>query len=212
MNIADLRRSYSLETLSEHNVPDNPFQQFTHWFEEALRAHLYEPNAMALATANAQGAPSVRMVLLKGFDESGMVFYTNYESRKGGELDENPQAALLFWWAELERQVRIEGRISRVDPEESLAYFQSRPRESQLGAWASPQSRPIAAREVIEQNMAELESRFADQEALPLPPNWGGFRLVPAVFEFWQGRENRLHDRIVYTRTDAGWHTGRIAP
>lgn len=212
MNIADLRRSYSLETLSEHNVPDNPFQQFTHWFEEALRAHLYEPNAMALATANAQGAPSVRMVLLKGFDESGMVFYTNYESRKGGELDENPQAALLFWWAELERQVRIEGRISRVDPEESLAYFQSRPRESQLGAWASPQSRPIATREVIEQNMAELESRFADQEALPLPPNWGGFRLAPEVFEFWQGRENRLHDRIVYTRTDAGWHTGRIAP
>ncbi len=212
MNIADLRRSYSLETLSEHHVPESPFKQFSQWFEEALRAHLYEPNAMALATANAQGVPSVRMVLLKGFDESGMVFYTNYESRKGRELDENPRATLLFWWAELERQVRIEGRISRVDSQESLAYFQSRPRQSQLGAWASPQSRPIAAREVMEHNMAELETRFANQEALPLPPNWGGYRLAPSSFEFWQGRESRLHDRIVYTLTNDSWQIGRLAP
>jgi pyridoxamine 5'-phosphate oxidase len=212
MNIADLRRTYALESLSEQDVATDPVAQFGRWFDEALHAQLYEPNAMTLATADATGRPSARTVLLKGFDAAGFVFYTNYDSRKGRDLMDNPQAALLFWWGELERQVRIEGRVKKVGAEESEAYFQSRPRDSQLGAWASPQSRTILERAVIESNMAALQSQYADQPVLPLPPHWGGYRVLPDVFEFWQGRESRLHDRIRYTRDGEGWVLDRLAP
>jgi pyridoxamine 5'-phosphate oxidase len=212
MNIADLRRTYALESLSAQDVASDPVVQFERWFNEALHAQLYEPNAMTLATADASGRPSARTVLLKGFDAHGFVFYTNYNSRKGQDLSANPYASLLFWWGELERQVRIEGLVEKVSEAESEAYFQSRPRDSQLGAWASPQSRTIPEREVIESNMAALQTKYADQPVLPLPPHWGGYRVLPDVFEFWQGRESRLHDRIRYTRDEEGWVLDRLAP
>ena len=167
---------------------------------------------MTLVTASSNGQPSARIVLLKEFDQRGFVFFTNYESRKGQELAENPQAALLFCWLELERQVRIEGRVERVSAEESLEYFQSRPKGSQIGAWASPQSRAIPGREVLEEKIQELTARYQNEEVLPLPPNWGGYRLRPQQVEFWQGRENRLHDRILYTHTGADWRLDRLAP
>lgn len=212
MNIADLRRTYALESLSEQDVATDPVEQFRRWFNEALNARLYEPNAMTLATADATGRPSARTVLLKGFDANGFVFYTNYESRKGQNLADNPQAALLFWWGELERQVRIEGRVEQVSPEESEVYFHSRPRDSQLGAWASPQSQVIVDRSVIETAMADLQATYASQTTLPLPPHWGGYRVIPDHFEFWQGRESRLHDRIRYTPLADGWVLDRLAP
>jgi len=212
MNIADLRRTYALESLSEQDVATDPVEQFRRWFNEALNARLYEPNAMTLATADATGRPSARTVLLKGFDANGFVFYTNYESRKGQNLADNPQAALLFWWGELERQVRIEGRVEQVSPEESEVYFHSRPRDSQLGAWASPQSQVIVDRSVIETAMADLQATYAGQTTLPLPPHWGGYRVIPDHFEFWQGRESRLHDRIRYTPLADGWVLDRLAP
>jgi pyridoxamine 5'-phosphate oxidase len=211
-NIAALRRNYTQESLSETDVKADPFEQFDHWFREALSSELPEPNAMALATATRAGHPSARTVLLKGFDHQGFVFYTNYESRKGEELDENPRAALLFTWLELERQVRIEGTVERVSAEESQAYFQSRPKESQIGAWASPQSRVIEGRNFLEDNMQELTTTFKHDEVLPLPPFWGGYRVRPEQMEFWQGRESRLHDRILYSRTDGGWKVERLAP
>ncbi len=168
---------------------------------------------MALATATRDGAPSVRMVLLKGHDARGFAFFTNRESRKGGELTDNPQAALLFHWAPpLHRQVRVEGRVERLSDEDSLAYFATRPRVSQVGAWASPQSRPLASRAELERLVADVEQRFAEEEQLPLPPHWGGFRVVPVAFEFWQGREGRLHDRARYTRAGGAWHRVRVAP
>ena len=207
-----LRRNYTRESLSEADVNADPFKQFDHWFREALNSQLPEPNAMTLASATQDGRPSARTVLLKGFDHQGFVFYTNYESKKGQEIDTNPQVALLFTWLELERQIRIEGAAERVSPEESETYFQSRPKGSQVGAWASPQSRVISGREWLEEKMEELNDTFKHDENLPLPPFWGGYRVRPDCIEFWQGRENRLHDRIRYTRTETGWKIERLAP
>ncbi len=211
-DLTALRRSYALETLSEKDVRHDPIAQFDYWFREALNSQLLEPNAMTLATVDAQGQPSARIVLLKSFDQQGFVFYTNYESRKGEDLAARPRAALLFAWLELERQIRIEGSVEKVSEAESLEYFQSRPFGSQIGAWASPQSRPISGREVLENAVATLQKEYADVPALPLPPFWGGYRVRPERMEFWQGRENRLHDRIRYTRSGGHWTIERLAP
>jgi pyridoxamine 5'-phosphate oxidase len=192
--------------------PD-PHVQFERWLGAAREAGLHEPEAMALATAAPDGAPSLRMVLLKGHDERGFVFYTNHESRKGGELARNPRAALLFHWIPpIHRQVRIEGHAERLSDAESLAYFASRPRASRIGAWASPQSRPLAGRDELDRLVAGAEARFAGEEELPLPPFWGGYRVVPDAFEFWQGRDGRLHDRARYERTQVSWSRMRLAP
>lgn len=209
--LAQLRREYARQALDEAQLPDDPLTLFQQWFREALQAEVADPNAMVLATADISGRPSARVMLLKDCDTQGFVFFTNYESRKGHELTENPWAALVFWWAALERQVRVEGRVEKVSAEESDAYFQTRPRESQLGAWASPQSQVIPDRATLEHRVAELMARFNGQE-VPRPPYWGGFRLIPEVIEFWQGRPGRLHDRIRYRRTPQGWVKDRLAP
>ncbi len=209
--LAQLRREYTRQALDEAQLPDDPLTLFQQWFREALEAEVADPNAMVLATADASGRPSARVMLLKDCDAQGFVFFTNYESRKGHELTENPWAALVFWWAALERQVRVEGLVVKVSAEESDAYFQTRPRESQLGAWASPQSQVIPDRATLERRVAELVARFNGQE-VPRPPYWGGFRLIPEVIEFWQGRPGRLHDRIRYQRTPQGWVKDRLAP
>lgn len=210
--IADLRKDYTLEDLSETEVNPNPFIQFKQWFEQALSAQLPEPNAMTIATATPDGKPSARMVLLKDCDERGFVFFTNYNSRKGQELAENPQAALVFWWAELERQVRIIGHVEKVSEAESDKYFYSRPENSRLGAWASHQSEAIASREVLEQNLQKLHHQYENQE-IPRPSHWGGLRVIPTEIEFWQGRPSRLHDRLLYTRLDAqSWKIQRLSP
>ena len=198
--------------LLESEVDPNPLRQFTVWFDEAREAGVFEPEAMALATATAEGAPSARMVLLKGYDERGFVFFTNYAGRKAAELESNPRAALLFHWKELGRQVRIEGSVARVSPEETAAYVRSRGRTSQIGALASPQSREIGSREELEALVAEVERRYAGEE-LPIPEDWGGYRLDPQVYELWQHGEARLHDRLRYTRrSGGGWAIGRLAP
>ncbi len=210
--IADLRKDYTLEDLTETEVDPNPFIQFKQWFEQALAAQLPEPNAMTIATATPDGKPSARMVLLKDFDERGFVFFTNYNSRKGQELAENPQAALVFWWAELERQVRIIGHVEQVSAAESDKYFYSRPENSRLGAWASRQSEAIANREVLEQNLQQLQHQYENQE-IPRPSHWGGLRVIPTEIEFWQGRPSRLHDRLLYTRLDTQtWKIQRLSP
>ena len=208
--IADLREDYTLRTLTESEVSPNPFQQFRTWFDEARAADIIEPNAMTLATADENGVPSARIVLLKGLDERGFVFYTNYESRKGQELARNPHAALVFWWGALERQVRIEGSTSRIDRAESEAYFHSRPQDSQLGAWASEQSRPVT-REQLEQRMADLKAQY-DGKPIPKPEHWCGYRLSPSAIEFWQGRSSRLHDRLRYQLQGDSWTVERLAP
>ncbi|HWD74157.1 MAG TPA: pyridoxamine 5'-phosphate oxidase [Solirubrobacteraceae bacterium] len=198
--------------LRESDVDADPVRQFATWFTEATAAGVPAPEAAALATATSEGAPSVRMVLVKKADERGFVFYSNYDSRKGGELAGNPRAALLFHWNELGRQVRVEGTVERTTPEESAAYVRSRARGSQLSALASPQSRPVESRTALERRVAELRDRYADGE-LPVPATWGGFRLAPASFEFWQGRDDRLHDRLLYARQpDGGWRIERLAP
>jgi pyridoxamine 5'-phosphate oxidase len=198
--------------LHESDVAANPFDQFRTWLDQALAAQLTQPLGMALATATANGRPSNRMVLLRGFDERGFVFFTNYGSRKAQELDSNPQAALVFYWAEMDRQVRIEGHVERISAAESDAYFQSRPRGSRLGAWASPQSQVIASRDVLDQRMEELLAKYGEDE-IPRPPHWGGYRVIPAVIEFWQGEPNRLHDRLRYRRLDEhSWRLERLAP
>ncbi len=210
--VADLRRDYALAGLSESDVAPDPITQFTRWFEQTLAADITEPNAMTMATATRAGVPSARIVLLKGFDARGFVFYTNYESQKGRELAENPVAALVFHWVELQRQVRIVGAVEKASVEESDAYFQSRPRGSRLGAWASQQSAVLRGREELEQRLAALMDEYADGE-VPLPPFWGGYRVIPASVEFWQGRTSRLHDRLRYTRpSDGGWQIARLSP
>ena len=216
MNIADLRTEYMRETLDEGDVAADPYRQFEHWFAEAAKAQLPEPNAMTLATVDSDGHPAARIVLLKIIDDRGFVFFTNFDSRKGRALMANPEAALLFFWPELERQVRIEGVAARIEPAESAAYFAGRPRSSQLGAWASPQSEPIEGRDALMARFAEVEARYSDaNRTVPCPPQWGGYRLVPDTIEFWQGRASRLHDRIRYRRMkDSGgaWVIDRLAP
>jgi pyridoxamine 5'-phosphate oxidase len=212
VNVDERRKDYQRFNLREEDVDPDPIRQFAAWFGEALASQVVEVNAMALATATPEGHPSVRMVLLRGFDERGFSFFTNYESRKARELEDNPRAALVMFWHELERQVRIEGRVERVSPEESDRYFRGRPAGSRLGAWASPQSRVIASREALQATYAELESRHADGE-IPRPLYWGGYRVIPDSIEFWQGRPNRLHDRLLYTRRpDGRWLIERLAP
>jgi pyridoxamine 5'-phosphate oxidase len=209
--VAALREEYTRTGLAEADVAPDPVVQFRAWFRDALAADLHEPNAMTLATVTPDGRPSARTVLLKGYDERGFVFYTNFEGRKARELETNPLCALLFYWGELERQVRIEGRASRVSGEESDAYFTSRPRGSRLGAWASEQSRPVQGRSVLEERVRALEAEYEGRE-IPRPPFWGGYRVEPHTIEFWQGRENRLHDRLVYLRNEGGWKIVRLQP
>jgi pyridoxamine 5'-phosphate oxidase len=211
LNVHDLRKEYTRTGLTESGADADPVEQFRRWFEEALAADLHEPNAMTLATATPGGRPSARIVLLKGFDERGFVFYTNYEGRKARELEDNPCCALVFYWGELERQVRVEGRASRIPNEESDAYFDTRPRGSRLGAWVSEQSRTIESREALEDRLRELEERYGGAE-IPRPPFWGGYRVEPDSVEFWQGRENRLHDRLIYRRSERGWKIERLQP
>ena len=210
--LTELRREYASRALDEADADADPMRQFTTWFDEALKAQLLDVNAMTLATASAAGEPSARTVLLKGADEHGFVFYTNYDSAKGRDLAENPRAALLIFWAELERQVRINGSVTRTTAGESETYFHSRPIESQISAAISNQSQPIAHRSQLEARYAEFRAKY-DGGAVPLPSNWGGYRVRPDAIEFWQGRKSRLHDRLLYTRQrDGSWTRSRLAP
>lgn len=211
MQPADLRKEYALAGLRRADLAADPFAQFTNWFDVAVAEAFGEPNAMTLATADAGGFPSARTVLLKGYDERGFCFYTNYDSRKGRELAENPRASLVFHWQNLERQILIQGNVERVSREQTLAYFRSRPRGSQLGAIVSPQSEIIPDRAFLEKRLADLETQYATGD-IPLPENWGGFRVIPVRFEFWQGRRNRLHDRFQYIQTERNWQIDRLSP
>lgn len=207
-----MRKHYQHEGLVEEQLAADPVAQFTRWFHEADEAGVAEPNAMVLSTADAEGRPSSRTVLLKGYDRRGFVFYTNYGSQKGSELSVNPHAALLFPWVAIARQVLVTGRVEKVGRDETAAYFRTRPHGSQLGAWASEQSSPVSSREVLEQRYAELERRYPEGEGVPVPPFWGGYRVVPERVEFWQGRENRLHDRLRYVAEGGGWRVERLCP
>lgn len=210
-SLADIRTDYSKASLSPEEAAANPLEQFRQWFQEAQKAKAQEVNAMNLSTVGADGRPSSRIVLLKDLSDQGFVFFTNYNSRKGQQLEANPYAALTFFWPELERQVRIEGRLRKVSAEISDEYFSSRPRASQIGAWASPQSQEISSREILETKEKELEAKFAGQP-VQRPAHWGGYELLPDHIEFWQGRPSRLHDRLLYEKNDSGWISKRLAP
>ncbi len=210
-SIADIRQDYRLHSLEENDIAADPIEQFVRWWADAINSEIFEVNAMTLATSTKEGKPSARIVLLKGYDEKGFVFYTNYESHKGNELAENPYAALVFFWKEIERQVRIEGVVEKISAAESDAYFFSRPEGSRIGAWASPQSTVIENRDLLETNAKYYTAEF--KNSIPRPPHWGGYRVMPLKMEFWQGRSNRLHDRIQYTKTTEGsWKAERLAP
>ena len=211
MDISHLRRDFESQGLLPADLSDDPIQQFERWFQAASDAGIDDVNACTLATANQTGIPGVRTVLLKGFDDRGFVFYTNYQSRKGRDLADNPRAALLFPWLPLNRQVTVEGRVTAVSEEESDRYFHSRPRDSRIGAWVSDQSERIDSRQALEKRLEELQHRFADGE-IPRPPHWGGYRLTPVRIEFWQGRPSRLHDRFEYQRNGTHWHLQRLQP
>jgi pyridoxamine 5'-phosphate oxidase len=212
MDPAQLRVEYQRASLDERDVDRNPLRQFARWFEEAVAARVPEPNAMTLATVGADGRPAARIVLLKELDARGFCFYTNYDSRKGRDLAADARAALVFFWIELERQVRVEGITECEESAESDAYFALRPRMSRLGAWASPQSMPIPNRAALDQRFAAVAARYPEEQDVPRPPNWGGYRLLPDRFEFWQGRHSRLHDRIAYHRDAENWLIERLAP
>jgi pyridoxamine 5'-phosphate oxidase len=213
LSLAALREDYRRAVLDEANCDSNPIEQFAKWFKEAKAADLKEPNAMTLATATLAARPSARIVLLKEVSEAGFFFYTNYGSQKGRECETNPQVALTFYWAELERQVRVEGTVRRVAPDKSEEYFRSRPRGSRIGAWVSNQSESIENRAVLDKRLAELEVRFAGSDDIPPPDYWGGYCVRPERIEFWQGRSNRLHDRILYAKDEKqGWTIGRLSP
>ena len=210
--IADIRKDYKLQSLGETDVAADPFTQFTAWWQEAVNSQIEEVNAMTLATITPEGRPDARIVLLKGYDENGFNFFSNYNSRKGQELAAHPYAALVFFWKELERQIRIEGTIEILDGTESDAYHQSRPELSRIAAWASPQSQEIPGRNVLEQNMEKYRQQFAGGN-IPRPPHWGGYKVKPQQIEFWQGRRSRLHDRLKYVKTESGeWQIVRLAP
>jgi len=211
-NLADLRKDYSKASLDVSSVNPDPVAQFEKWFKEALESQVPEPNAMTLSTVNADGRPSGRIVLLKGIEMAKFVFFTNYQSSKGHDLEKNPGCALTFFWQELERQVRIEGIAERIDEKRSTEYFQSRPRGSQVGAWSSPQSTIIANRIILEERVTEIEKKFDGQAVLPKPHQWGGYAIEPFMMEFWQGRQSRLHDRVQYTKIDGAWQIHRLAP
>jgi len=215
-SISSIRQEYLLATLSEKEVAPSPIDQFERWLNEAMKSEVLEPTAMVLSTVSADGQPSSRVVLLKDIDANGFVFYTNYSSRKGSDLSQNDRASLLFFWPELQRQVRIEGEVKRITPEQSTTYFQSRPRGSQIGAWASPQSQVVPNREFLDDRIEEMEKKFEGMEVLPRPEQWGGFCLLPKRIEFWQGRGSRMHDRIRYefttTTQHAEWQIERLAP
>lgn len=212
MDIGNLRKEYALAGLRRKDLHRDPFEQFELWFQQACDANLLEPNAMSLATASAQAEPSVRIVLLKYFDREGFIFFTNYESRKARQIGENPQVSLLFFWSALERQVQILGTATRISTTDSLKYFATRPRGSQIGAWCSQQSTAISSRKMLEMKFEEMKRKFLNRE-VPLPSFWGGYRVFPHSFEFWQGRTNRLHDRFLYSRQEDGsWEIQRLSP
>lgn len=212
INIKDLRQDYRSAFLLEKDVENNPFKQFEKWFSEAVKANVLEPNAMTLATATKEGLPSARVVLLKGFDDEGFTFFTNYNSEKGKQIEDNPKAALTFFWGDVERQIRIEGDIKKISVQESEEYFHSRPKGSQVGAIVSPQSEVIPNREFLENNLALLTETYSNKEVTK-PEHWGGYKVIPHTIEFWQGRSNRLHDRILFSLTTEGsWKIERLAP
>ena len=210
--IVSLRKEYSSAFLNEEDVNHNPFKQFELWMHQAVEAEILEPNAMTVSSVSSEGKPSSRIVLLRGFDENGFVFYTNYNSHKGHDMAQNNYACLNFFWPELERQIRIEGNIAKIDQQTSTNYFHSRPRESQIGAWASIQSAVIANRKVVEDAFAQYTQKFKDLEEIPKPEHWGGYNIKPTSIEFWQGRPSRLHDRLRYTEVNGAWKIERLSP